>query len=157
MNEPLPVLHRGTMYSWPIGWAVGSVGFGLLIRHGSSTTTVFPEPLQSAMLTGNTTGMKIAAGQRAGHGRRDGGRRELVDPEHAGERRPEHLAATDRDALRAGRDRGVAGVGRTDLLRERRVRRDHAERGQHAAGQIRVVGLVACRGDWQPPSRRSRR
>ena len=59
MNEPPPVLHRGTMYSWPIGWAVGSVGSGLLIRHGSSTTTVFPEPSHWAMLTGNTTGMKM--------------------------------------------------------------------------------------------------
>ena len=41
------------MYSCPSG--CGSPG--LLIRHGSSMTTVFPDPSQSAMLTGNTTGM----------------------------------------------------------------------------------------------------
>src|SRR5262245_36223380 len=57
MNDPPPVLHRGTMYSCPTGWAA-EVAPGLLSRHfASRLDTRSPEPSQFCIDTGNTTGM----------------------------------------------------------------------------------------------------
>ena len=52
MNEPPPVLHNGTMYSWPTG---GSPG--LLIVQLVSPVPTLPGLLQSTMLIGKMSGM----------------------------------------------------------------------------------------------------
>src|SRR2546423_14540617 len=52
MNDPPPVLHKGTMYSCPTGGVPG-----LLICQLASPVPRVPFWLQSTMFTGNTVGM----------------------------------------------------------------------------------------------------
>src|SRR6185295_10088329 len=56
MNEPPPVLHRGTMYSCPSGFVSASLPSGLLICQLTSPVPRSPFFSQSTMLTGKTTG-----------------------------------------------------------------------------------------------------
>ncbi len=56
MNDPPPVLHRGTMYSWPSGLRSASGPSGLLRDQLTSPTPRSPFVSQSTMLTGKTTG-----------------------------------------------------------------------------------------------------
>src|SRR6476659_6201806 len=55
MNEPPPVLHRGTMYSVPTGWPGGSWVSGWLTSHWSFWVPRLPFCEQSVMFTVNTT------------------------------------------------------------------------------------------------------
>ena len=55
MNEPSPVLHRGTMYSCPTGLPPGVVG-GLLTCQFASPVPRSPFVSQSTILTGKTSG-----------------------------------------------------------------------------------------------------